>query len=223
MNHAGKADKSRTLTIIGIIAMLLMISTKALPSHHIEGYSIFVGLAFFFIIEAVTKTPEAESGLRFTTIPKDLKKPGALFWMLLPIASAVISILLGKLLFNDGYVNHVLGRTDSLLSFDKIPLLIGQLIIGAFGEEIAFRGFFVGKGMKQFPYWICALVSSAAFAAAHFSAGSAGIVIFDLAGIFIDSLIYSTVYRKTGNCVISTIAHLLCNVSGLLITFTFFR
>ena len=218
-----KPTISRTLTIIGILAMILLVSTKFLPMPSIEGYSIFVGIAFFFLIEFIEKTPEKESGLRFTTILSDLQKPGALIWVLLPIVSSIGSILLGKLLFDNGFVDHVLGRTGSLLSFDRLPLLIGQLIIGALGEEIAFRGFFVGKGMKQFPYWVCAIVSSLVFALAHFAQGTTVIVIYDLIGIFIDALIYATIYRKTGNCLISTIAHFLCNAVGLILTFVWFR
>ena len=170
-------------------------------------------------MEGVAKTPDAESGLRFKTFFIDLKKPGVLLWTLLPIATAIGSILLGNVLFSDGYVNHVLGRTGSILSFDQIGLFAIQLILAALGEEIAFRGFFVGKGMKLFPYWLCAVVSSAVFAAAHIAVGSLGIVVFDIAGIFIDSLIYTTVYKKTENCLISTVAHLLANASGFAFVF----
>ena len=223
MKEQNKSDKIRTLTIIGMAAMILLVLTKLLPLPHIEGYSILVGITFFFLIEMIGKTPEKDSGLRFTTIWDDLKKPGVLIWVLLPIASAIGSILLGLLLFGSQDIDHVLGRTADLLSFDKIPLLIGELILGAFGEEIAFRGFFVGKGMKVFPYWACALSSSLVFALAHFSEGPAAVVCYDLIGIFIDALIYATIYRKTENCVISTIAHFLCNAAGLFVVFAFFR
>ncbi|NBJ93278.1 hypothetical protein [Parablautia muri] len=37
---------------------------------------MFVGIAFFFITEAVDKTQNSESGLRFNTIAMVLKKPG---------------------------------------------------------------------------------------------------------------------------------------------------
>ena len=219
MNSSLKADKSKMLTIVGIAIMILLVLTKAVPALQRAQYSLFVGLAFFFVVEGVAKTPDAESGLRFKTFFIDLKKPGVLLWTLLPIATAIGSILLGNVLFGDGYVNHVLGRTGSILSFDQIGLFAIQLILAALGEEIAFRGFFVGKGMKLFPYWLCAVVSSAVFAAAHIAVGSLGIVVFDIAGIFIDSLIYTTVYKKTENCLISTVAHLLANASGFAFVF----
>lgn len=104
-----------------------------------------------------------------------------------------------------------------MLSLSKIPLLAGQLIMGALIEEIAFRGFFVGKGMKLFPFWLCALVSSAVFAAGHYYPGDAAVVAFDLLFVFIDGVIFSVIYRKTGNCAASAIAHLLANTVGLIL------
>ena len=40
--------------------------------------------------------------------------------------------------------------------------------------------------------------------------------------IFIDGLIYAMIFKKTGNCVISTVAHILCNVSGFAFVFLFY-
>ena len=53
--------KSALLTMIGVVIMILLTVTKAVPSSNIAGYSVFVGIAFFFIVEAVSKTPNAES------------------------------------------------------------------------------------------------------------------------------------------------------------------
>ena len=176
----------------------------------ITGYSVFVGIAFFFITEAVSKTRGSESGLRFNTIVTDFKKPGVLLWVLLPSASGIATLVVGNLIFGGEFVAHVVGRTSSILSFDKVALLIGQVIIAAFGEEIAYRGFFFGKSAKLFPIWVCAVVSSAAFAAGH------------IATVFIDSLIFSVIYHKTGNCVISTFSHILGNAISLVAVFVFF-
>lgn len=219
MNASIKTDKSRTLTIIGMGIMVLLVLTKVVPTSQLAQYSPFVGLAFFFIVEGVAKTPDAESELRFKTFFIDLKKPGVLLWTLLPIATSVGSIVLSNMIFGDQYVNHVLGRTSDIFTFDKILMLVLQLIFPALAEEIGFRGFFIGKGMKFFPYWLCAVVSSAVFAMAHIVVGDLEIVVFDIVGIFIDGLIYATVFKKSRNCLISTIAHIFCNVSGFAFVF----
>ena len=222
MNQEEKKEFAGKLTVAGMIVMILRVISVFVPSVKMPGYSLVVGITLFYIVEMLEKTPVNESGLRFNTVISDLKKPGVIIWVLLPVVSAVLSVVLGKLLFDNRFIEHVLGRTSSILSFDQILILFGQLVVGAFGEEIAFRGFFVGKGMKIFPYRLCALVSSLIFALAHYEAGNIAVVIYDLIGIFIDSLIYATIYRKTGNCLISIIAHLLCNVTGLIIMFAFF-
>ena len=217
----GNNKRSAVLTLIGIAVMILLAFTKVVPSSNIAGYSVFVGIAFFFIIEAVAKTPNAESGLRFDTIVEDIKKPGVIVWLLLPSVSGIVTLVVGNLMFSGEFVVHVMGRTSSILSFDKIALLIGQVIIAAFGEEIAYRGFFLGKGMKIFPFWFCAVVSSLAFAAGHIATGDMGIVVYDIAAVFIDSLIFSVIYHKSGNCVISTFSHILGNAISIAPVFLF--
>lgn len=215
--------KSDSITLTGIAVMMLLTLSKVVPASTIAGYSVLVGIAFFFITEAVSKTRGDESGLRFHTIAADLKKPGVSLWLLLPVVSGIVTLVVGNLIFGEDFAAHVMGRTGSMLSFDKTALLTGQVIIAAFGEEIAFRGFFFGKSSKLFPAWVCAVVSSAVFAAGHIAAGNTGIVIYDISTIFIDSLIFSVIYHKSGNCIISTFSHILANAVSLAVTFVFFK
>ena len=76
--------------------------------------------------------------------------------------------------------------------------------------------------MKIFPFWLCAVVSSAVFAAGHIAAGNIGVVLYDVACVFIDSLIFSVIYHKSGNCVISALSHILGNAISLVAVFLFF-
>ncbi len=92
----GNNKKSAVLTLIGIIAMILLTVTKVVPPSEIAGYSVFVGIAFFFLTEAAAKTQDPESGLRFTTIAAVLKKPGVIFWMLLPSVSGIVTLVVGN-------------------------------------------------------------------------------------------------------------------------------
>ena len=222
MKNQQAKKKDTALTMIGGAIMMMLTATKIVPSSNIAGYSVFVGIAFFFLVEAFAKTSNAESGLRFHTIVEDLKKPGVIPWVLLPSVSGIGALVVGNLIFSGEFAAHVMGRTGSILSFDQTALLIGQVIIGAFGEEIAYRGFFLGKGAKILPFWLCAVVSSAVFAAGHIAAGSMGLVAYDVATVFIDSLFFSVIYQKSGNCVISTLSHILGNTISLVAVFLFF-
>ena len=214
--------KSAVLTMTGMAIMVALTVTKVVPSSKIAGYSVFVGIAFFFLTEAASKAKGSESGLRFHTILADLKKPGVVGWALFPCVSGIVTMAAGNLMFSGEYVSHLIGRTSSVgLSLDQAALLVGQVVLAAFGEEIAYRGFFLGKGMKLFPFWICAVASSVVFAAGHIAPGNIGIVLYDVAGVWIDSLIFSVIYYKSGNCVISTLSHILGNAVSLAIAFRF--
>lgn len=49
------SKKGGVLTVTGMIIMLVMTLTKIVPSSTIAGYSVFVGIAFFFIVEGFEK------------------------------------------------------------------------------------------------------------------------------------------------------------------------
>lgn len=221
MKELGNRKGRAAIVRIGIALMIALTATKIVPASNIAGYSVFVGIAFFFVTEAVSRTPDPESGLRFRGVGKELKKPDVLLWMALPSVSGILTLIVGNWLFGGAFATHVVGRTSAFLSFDQGLWLAVQLALGAFGEEIAYRGFFLGKGMKLFPFWLCMLVSSLAFAFGHLATGNLWLVAYDVAGVFVDSLIYSMIYYKTNNCVMSTLAHLLANAISIAALFLF--
>ena len=49
MNRAEKMDRPTAITIVGLIGMLILTATKVMPSSQIAGYSVFVGIACFFL------------------------------------------------------------------------------------------------------------------------------------------------------------------------------
>ena len=214
MKAIHKTDKSVILTILGMAVMIIAVAVKAATSSVIAAAVIHIaGLACFFIIEGIEKTPDSESGLSFKRFFSDLKKPGVIPLILFMILLSLAEMLLSKAVFGRAYIDHVLGRIN-VPGLDQLPLLLFTQIVSVLGEEIEFRAFFVGKGMKRFSFWPAAIVGAVLFAAAHYSAGAAGIVARDLGGIFIDAILFAILYRKTGNCMISFIPHFLNNMIG---------
>ena len=122
-------------------------------------------------------------------------------------------MLLSKAVFGSAYIDHVLGRI-SVSGLDQLPLLLLSQVVSVLGEEIEYRAFFVGKGMKRFSFWPAAVAGAILFATAHYAAGAAGIVAWDLGAIFIDAILFAILYRRTGNCLISFIPHFLNNMIG---------
>ena len=215
--NSNKQKTGTMLTCIGIIVMVLLSLTQLAPQLRMAGYSVFVGVALFFIVEAVTKTPKEQSGLRFKTFAADIKKPGVLLWVLLPIVTGILPLLLGDLIFDHGFSAHVLGRVDGMLTFDNILLLVVQVIVLAMGEEIAWRGFFLGRSMQKLPFWLCAVFSSILFAMGHIADAGIWLLLYDLSFVFIDSMIFSVIYKKSGNCLVSTVSHIAGNAVGMLL------
>ena len=214
-NFAKIDKKSVYTTIIGLFLMAVLSLTKIIPELSVSGLTVLIGILFFFVLEHFDKETQIESGLRFKSFFDDLKKQGVILLVLLPVGSAVVTLLIGDMIFKGAFASHVLGRTDGMLSFDKIPLLMIQIIIAALGEEIAWRGFFLGKSIRILPFWLCAIVSSLLFAVAHIASGSFELVSYDVLMIFIDSIIYSVIYKKTKNCLITTLSHILANTTGI--------
>ena len=214
MFESMKKDKVTMITLIGMAVMIIAVAVKAATASNIAAAAIHIaGLACFFIIEGMEKTPDSESGLSFKRFFPDLKKPGVLPLILFMIVLSPVEMLLSKAVFGSAYIDHVLGRID-VPGLDQLPLLLFNQIVSVLGEEIEFRAFFVGKGMKRFSFWPAAIVGAVVFAAAHYSAGAAGIVARDMTGIFIDAILFAILYRKTGNCLISFVPHFASNMLG---------
>ena len=214
MSGSLKKDKTAVITLIGMAVMLIAVAVKAATSSMIAAAAIHVaGLACFFIIEGIEKTPDSESGLSFKRFFSDLKKPGVIPLILFMLVLSPAEMLLCKAVFGSAYIDHVLGRI-SVPNLDQLPLLLINQIASVLGEEIEFRAFFVGKGMKRFSFWPVAVAGAVLFAAAHYAKGATGIIAWDLGGIFIDAVLFAILYRKTGNCLISFVPHFLNNMIG---------
>ena len=214
MFESMKKDKINTITLIGMAIMIVAVAVKAATASVIAAAAIHIaGLACFFIVEGIEKTPDSESGLSFKRFFPDLKKPGVLLLILVMLVLSPVEMLLSEAVFGSAYIDHVLGRI-TVPGLEQLPLLLFSQIVSVLGEEIEFRAFFVGKGMKRFSFWPVAVAGAVLFAAAHYAPGAAGIVAWDLSGIFIDAILFAILYRKTGNCLISFIPHFLNNMIG---------
>lgn len=171
-------------------------------------------IPYLFIEMVIRKQTFQELGFRINGIGKELIK----YWWLiiLPVGSGFASLFLSKLIVPD-YFNHVIERTQPMLAFGNLLLLIPQLFILALAEEICFRGFFQRKLGMCVNIRVAIIATSLIFALGHFSAGSPIVVIYDITWIFIDSIIYGILFYKTKNIYLCWISHLLANLCGVLV------
>lgn len=199
---------------MGIMAALSV--TQLVPSLELAGDAVWVGLASFFIVEALAGTSMDQSGLRFRTMGAELKDRTV--WLLIALLAGVqISwVIAGDLIFGQAFIDYDMGRTFDVLNSDSLVRLLAVLPFSSWGEEIAWRGFFLGKKPDKCSFWSWAVISSILFAMGHVSQHAAAIVLFGTSSNFICSLIFCRIFQKTKNCMISTVAHILGNYAEIL-------
>ena len=215
-------SKLKVLTVIFLILMaLISLSNFLMLEYEGEplkpaGISVLIGIAAYFI--TASTNDNKNEGLNIKTFPKQLKDWKLMVLILIPSAINLISwYALDPLV--PGYVEHLKDRTD-ILDPSKLGTTILTLIVAALGEEIANRAFFQKQLGKNAGFIPSLLITSLFFAAAHYSSGNAITVVYDLSLIFINSIFYGLVFRRTDNAWCSWISHLLANITGFILLCT---
>ncbi|MDI2588637.1 CPBP family intramembrane metalloprotease [Psychrobacillus sp. NEAU-3TGS] len=198
--------------------MLVMtaVSFTNLLGFNIAGITIIIGIAFFFINSKLEKNISADNGLNAKAIGTSLKTKTIYFWIVLPLILNVVCIVLAKLILPE-YIEHLYGRTEFVVSLDKIMFLFLQLAILALGEEIAWRAFFQKQLSKALPIIPTLIVTSIIFAFGHIVEGSLIVVAYDIFFIFINSVLYGVIFYKTNNAWISATSHFIANLFSIIL------
>ena len=170
--------------------------------------TILFSILYLFIENKRNKGKMEDIGFVPKNILADIKK----YWwlILMPVVLGIVSISLFKFVLPGVYL--YVSDTKPILSFGKLFLQIPQLLILAFAEEIAFRGFFQTKLCNiTKPIWAI-IITSLFFAIVNFSAVPISSLIYVTFFIFIDNIIYGVIYQRTKNIYSCTISHFLANV-----------
>ena len=136
----GSNEKYKKISLIAMIIMGI-ISFSNLMGLKVAGVSVIIGAVFFFINKKIENQSDVESGFDMNSIKTNLQGKGIWTWVLLPLILDALSITISKV-FLPEYISHVLARTESFVSFDKIVIMVLQLAFLALGEEIAWVLFF---------------------------------------------------------------------------------
>lgn len=175
--------------------------------------TILFSILYLFIENKWNKGKMEDIGFIPKNIFSDIKK----YWwlILIPIVLGIVSSSLFKFVLPEVY----LYASGSKPMLGKLFLQIPQLLILAFVEEIAFRGFFQTKLCHiTKPIWAI-IITSLFFAIGNFSAVPITGLIYTSFFIFIDNIIYGVIYQKTKNIYSCTISHFLANVIETFILF----
>ncbi len=204
-----------TMKILALLAMAGISMTQFLGIG-IAGVSVFIGISFFFMDRAIHKTPFSERGLHDKAIGSNLTKKKIWIWILLPTLFDALSIA-GAILVLPGFIDHVLRRTDIVISFENVFLILVQVIVLAVGEEIAWRAFFQKQLTQWLPIIPSLLITSVLFAIGHIASGDPIIVVYDIFFIFVNSMVYGIIFNISNNAWLSAISHCIANIFSIIV------
>ena len=210
-----KLNKS---VIIFLIVMTILSLTNLLNIKidgeilKLSGVSVIVGIVAYFSTRKTNKTKE--EGLNVKTIIKDFKNhPKAIIFSILPFASVILCTIIANK-FLPEYNVHLKERVGFITSSELIKAILTMAVL-TLGEEIAWRGFFQKQIAKKIPCILSIIITSILFALGHYSTGSFIIVAYDLLFVFIDSSLFSLVFKETDNAWCSWIPHFLADILAL--------
>lgn len=212
--------KNNKLVLVFLIVMVLLSFTNLLNIKidgevlKLSGISVIVGVIAYFVTRKTNKTKY--EGFNIKTIFKDFKNnPRALLFAILPFVTCILSTVIANK-FIPEFNEHVNNRASFAIS-DNLMKTILTMAVLTLGEEIAWRGFFQKQTTKIIKFVPSIILTSFLFALGHFSTGSFVVVAYDLLFVFIDSTIFSLIFKETDNAWCSWIPHFLADILGVLL------
>lgn len=212
--------KNNKLVLVFLIVMVLLSFTNLLNIKidgevlKLSGISVIVGVIAYFVTRKTNKTKY--EGFNIKTIFKDFKNnPRALLFAILPFVTCILSTVIANK-FIPEFNEHVNNRASFAIS-DNLMKTILTMAVLTLGEEIAWRGFFQKQTTKIIKFVPSIILTSFLFALGHFSTGSFVVVAYDLLFVFIDSTIFSLIFKETDNVWCSWIPHFLADILGVLL------
>ncbi len=214
-----KSTKLQTVVILLAVIMAVLSFTNLLHLQlngeplKLAGLSVIVGIIAYFTTR--TTNENKNDGLNIKAVAGSLKDKKIILLIFLSSIMNVVCFTAAKFCLPE-HIEHLQARAGFLDS-SQLPKLLLELGVLALGEEIAWRAFFQKQTSKKMPFIPSLILTSALFSIGHFNFGTPLIVLYDLLFIFIDSMIYGLIFRKTDNAWCSFIAHFLANLLGTML------
>lgn len=208
-----------------LIVMAVTVSSAFVPGA-LKYVAELPALIYLLVERQIRGRSLQELGFKLKKIPHDLTSNWRLIG-LVAVVFQVIPLLIGKYWFPD-YIAHIRFRmptTVGAMSIHKVVIVIVAAILMdaviSLFEELIYRGFFLER-LSWFLNPLAAIVlSTLFFAAMHFAQGSIAVVLFDLATVLADGIVYGIIYYRTKNIYASFIAHFLANLIGVILLLHF--
>ena len=211
--------KKINISAIVFLIMMILFSFSSITNINIDGQTvklagltIVFGILGFFINNK--KTDGKMEGLRIKEFIGTIKNIKVLILILIPIVLDIETFMIEKSVFPD-VLQHIRNRTD-FVNTSQIVVTFIELAIAALGEEIAWRAFFQKQLSNVISFIPSIIITSLLFTICHFNIDTPLVVAIDLGEIFINSIVYGLIFRKTNNAWCSWLSHYIANVIAMM-------
>ncbi len=195
-----------------VVTVVTLLGMWFLPAYK-TGFAL-IPLVYLLIERCLRKRSWKDLGFKFNTFWPDLRA-NWIWFVLVGLLSQPLVTLLTKIWF-PAYLQHVINR----LPFNDgmgLGLILPMMAISLVLEELTYRTLVQGRLTFYLGAPLAILITSILFGFAHFASGPFWVVFLDVGMIIVDSILYGVIYKRSGNIVVTWLAHLIGNVLGLII------
>lgn len=171
-------------------------------------------VAYLLIERHLRKRAWGDLGFRVRTFWADLRANWVLF-ILLAFVMQPAALLWAKANFPE-FLAHVQARLPFESGIGWLTLL-PLLAISLLGEEMTYRTLIQGRLAPFIGIPAAVATASILFGLAHIAPGPGLVVLVDIGLIFVDSILYGAIFARRNNIWVVWLAHLLGDITGLLI------
>lgn len=176
-----------------------------------------IPLVYLLVERRLRKRSWSDLGFKFRTFWLDLRANW--FWfVLVGLISQPLIVILTKNWFS-AFLEHVISRLPFSEAME-LGLLLPMLAVTLVLKELTYRTLIQGRLTPYLGAPLAILVASILFGFAHFDSGPFWIVFLDVGMIIVDSILFGIIYKRSGNIVVTWLAHFIGDVLGLLLIIT---
>jgi membrane protease YdiL (CAAX protease family) len=198
-----------------VVTAVTLLGFWFLPVYK-TGFAL-IPLVYLIVERRLRKRSWSDLGFKFRTFWPDLRANW--FWfVLVGLISQPLVVLLTKYWF-PAYLEHVIDRlpfNEGMGLWLILPMLAASLVL----EELTYRTLIQGRLSPYLGAPLAILVASILFGFAHFANGPFWTVFLDVGMIIVDSVLFGIIYKRSGNLVVTWLAHFIGDVLGLLVIIT---
>lgn len=213
MNKTRATTVDAAANVVGAALILMVLLTLSVVFNtSFSAFSIFIGIASFFVAARLRRLSLLQSGLDISSVPASLSEKALWPWLLLPFAVNVVSFVLSKS-FLPEYIEYETRRAGGFVAIELTLQSVLLFLVFALGEEIAWRAFFQQEVKKHLNLIPALAVTSLFFTLGHFTHDAPfGVAAFGLVFTFVNSLLFGVVFHKTNNAWVSALVHFAANI-----------